>query len=195
MYNKQINRTKNSWFLLVPRYYNQQFLARYLGVSPHWSRMKLSLIAAVSENGVIGSGLDIPWSVKGEQSLFKAMTYNQWLIVGRKTFESMGKLPNRKYAVITRSEIKSEDSDVFYFSSIDNALSTLKNITDHAFVSGGGEIYKALINRAETLHISTVHSEIEGDVFFPNVPNGYHNVFEQRFKSNLDYTYRIWQKG
>jgi len=157
--------------------------------------MKLSLIAAVSENGVIGSGLDIPWSVKGEQLLFKAMTYNQWLIVGRKTFESMGKLPNRKYAVITRSEINSNDKDVFYFSSIDNALSTLKNITDHVFVSGGGEIYKALINRAETLHLSTIHNEIEGDVFFPEVPSGYHNVFEQRFSSNLDYTYRIWQKG
>ncbi|OIQ26532.1 trimethoprim-resistant dihydrofolate reductase DfrA [uncultured Vibrio sp.] len=157
--------------------------------------MKLSLIAAVSENGVIGSGLDIPWAVKGEQLLFKALTYNQWLIVGRKTFESMGKLPNRQYAVISRSELQSEDSDVLYFSSIDNALSTLKNITDHAFVSGGGEIYKALINRAETLHISTVHNDIKGDVFFPNVPDGYDNVFEQRFKSNLDYTYRIWKKG
>jgi dihydrofolate reductase (trimethoprim resistance protein) len=157
--------------------------------------MKLSLIAAVSENGVIGSGLDIPWSVKGEQLLFKAMTYNQWLIVGRKTFESMGKLPNRKYAVISRSEVKSDDKDVFYFSSIDSALSTLKNVTDHAFVSGGGEIYKALIHRAETLHISTVHNEIEGDVFFPQIPDGYHNVFEQNFSSNLDYTYRIWQKG
>jgi dihydrofolate reductase (trimethoprim resistance protein) len=157
--------------------------------------MKLSLIAAVSENGVIGSGLDIPWSVKGEQLLFKAMTYNQWLIVGRKTFESMGKLPNRKYAVISRSEIESDDKDVFYFSSIDNALSTLKNVTDHAFVSGGGEIYKALISSADTLHISTVHKEIDGDVFFPKIPIGYCKVFEQSFSSNLDYTYRIWQKG
>ncbi|MCV2402256.1 trimethoprim-resistant dihydrofolate reductase DfrA [Marinomonas sp. C2222] len=156
--------------------------------------MKLSLIAAVSENGIIGSGLDIPWSVKGEQYLFKAMTFNQWLIVGRKTFESMGKLPNRKYAVITRSEMKSDDKDVFYFSSIDNALSTLKNITNHVFVSGGGEIYKALIQRADTLHISTVHDEIEGDVFFPDIPEGFSNVFEQAFQSNLDYTYRIWQK-
>lgn len=156
--------------------------------------MKLSLIAAVSENGVIGSGLDIPWSVKGEQYLFKAMTFNQWLILGRKTFESMGKLPNRKYAVITRSEMKSDDKDVFYFSSIDNALSTLKNITNHVFVSGGGEIYKALIHRADTLHISTVHDEIEGDVFFPDIPEGFSNVFEQAFQSNLDYTYRIWQK-
>ena len=157
--------------------------------------MKLSLIVAVSENGVIGSGFDIPWSVKGEQLLFKAMTYNQWLIVGRKTFDSMGKLANRKYAVITRSEMNSDDKDVFYFSSINNALSTLKNVTDHAFVSGGGEIYKALINRAETLHISTVHTEIEGDVFFPKVPDGYHEVFRQYFSSNLDYTYRIWQRA
>ena len=95
------------------------YKAAHVGVvSPQWSRMKLSLIAAVSENGVIGSGLDIPWSVKGEQLLFKATTYNQWLIVGRKTFESMGKLPNRKYAVITRSELKSDDKDVFYFHQL-----------------------------------------------------------------------------
>jgi len=159
--------------------------------------MKLSLIAAVSEHGVIGSGQDIPWSVNGERLLFSAMTFNQWIIVGRKTFDTMGKLPDRKYAVITHSIINSEDSDVFYFSSIENALSTLKNVTDHVFVSGGGEIYKALINRAETLHISTIHTDtdIEGDVFFPAVPKYFHKVFEQRFSSNLDYTYRIWQKG
>ena len=53
-------------------------------------KLKISLISAVSENGVIGSGPDIPWSVKGEQLLFKALTYNQWLLVGRKTFDSMG---------------------------------------------------------------------------------------------------------
>ncbi len=63
--------------------------------------MKLSLMVAISKNGVIGNGPDIPWSAKGEQLLFKAITYNQWLLVGRKTFESMGALPNRKYAVVT----------------------------------------------------------------------------------------------
>ncbi|EQB6762499.1 dihydrofolate reductase, partial [Escherichia coli] len=54
--------------------------------------MKLSLMVAISKNGVIGNGPDIPWSAKGEQLLFKAITYNQWLLVGRKTFESMGAL-------------------------------------------------------------------------------------------------------
>ena len=156
--------------------------------------MKLSSIAAVSENRVIGSGMDIPWSVKGEQLLFKAMTYNKWLIVGRKTFESMGKLPNRKYAVITRSPIASNNEDVQYFSSIDDALLALEKITDHVFVSGGGEIYKAVIDRVDTLHISTIHKNIDGDVFFPDIPNGYHKVFEQSFSSNLNYTYCIWQK-
>ncbi|MHA2936769.1 trimethoprim-resistant dihydrofolate reductase DfrA [Vibrio sp. RC27] len=157
--------------------------------------MKLSLIAAVSENGVIGSGLDIPWSVKGEQSLFKAMTFNKWLIVGRKTFESMGKLPNRKYAVITRSPIVSTDEGVQYFSSIDDALMALAHVTDHVFVSGGGEIYQALIHQATTLHLSTIHKHIDGDVYFPEIPNDYHKVFEQSFNSNLDYTYHIWQKS
>ena len=157
--------------------------------------MKLSLIAAVSENGIIGSGLDIPWSVKGEQQLFKAMTFNQWLIVGRKTFASMGKLPNRKYAVITRSNITSDDDDVIYFTSIEDALSSLEKLTDHAFVSGGGEIYKALINQVETLHISTVCTEIEGDILFPTIPNAFQTVFEQRFNSNINYVYRILKRS
>jgi dihydrofolate reductase (trimethoprim resistance protein) len=157
--------------------------------------MKLSLISAVSENGIIGSGLDIPWSVKGEQQIFKAMTFNHWLIVGRKTFDSMGKLPNRKYAVITRSHLVSSDKDVLYFTSIDEALCSLAKLTDHAFVSGGGEIYQSLISKADTLHISTVHKEIEGDFYFPEIPEGYQKVFEQSFSSTIDYTYRIWKKS
>lgn len=157
--------------------------------------MKLSLIAAVSENGVIGSGLDIPWHVKGEQLLFKAMTYNQWLLIGRKTFDSMGKLPNRKYAVVTRAEITSNDPDVQYFTSIESALSHLSEFTEHVYVSGGGEIYKALIDRVDTVHLSVIHERITGDVFFPELPNHLHQVFEQYFSSNIDYTYRIWQRG
>lgn len=156
--------------------------------------MKLSLMAAVSENGIIGSGLDIPWSVKGEQLLFKAMTFNQWLIVGRKTFDSMGKLPNRKYAVITRSDIVSDDKDVLYFTSVESALSALAEITDHAFISGGGEIYKMLINKADTLHISVIREEIAGDIHFPSIPDSYQKVFEQHFESNINYSYQIWQK-
>lgn len=156
--------------------------------------MKLSLMAAVSKNNVIGSGLDIPWVAKGEQLLFKAMTYNQWLLIGRKTFESMGKLPNRKYAVISRRELTSDDPDVKYFNSIDSALAKLKELTDHVYVSGGGEIYKALITQVDTVHLSIIDQEVAGDVTFPNLPENIEKVFEQHFHSNIDYTYQIWQK-
>nr|WP_063844288.1 trimethoprim-resistant repeat-containing dihydrofolate reductase DfrA1 [Campylobacter jejuni]CAC19929.1 dihydrofolate reductase [Campylobacter jejuni] len=187
--------------------------------------MKLSLMVAISKNGVIGNGPDIPWSAKGEQLLFKAITYNQWLLVGRKTFESMGALPNRKYAVVTRSSFTSDNENVLIFPSIkdalpnrkyavvtrssftsDNenvlifpsikdALTNLKKITDHVIVSGGGEIYKSLIDQVDTLHISTIDIEPEGDVYFPEIPSNFRPVFTQDFASNINYSYQIWQKG
>lgn len=157
--------------------------------------MKLSLMAAISKNGVIGNGPDIPWSAKGEQLLFKAITYNQWLLVGRKTFESMGALPNRRYAVVTRSDFASINENVLVFPSIDVALNELEKITDHVIISGGGEIYKSLISMVDTLHISTIDVEPEGDVFFPKIPDSFKLVFSQEFESNINYCYQIWQLG
>ena len=157
--------------------------------------MKLSLMAAKSKNGIIGNGPDIPWSAKGEQLLFKAITYNQWLLVGRKTFESMGALPNRKYAVVTRSNFSTNDEGVMVFFSIQDALINLEEITDHVIVSGGGEIYKSLISKVDTLHISTVDIERDGDIVFPEIPDTFKLVFEQDFESNVNYCYQIWQKS
>ncbi|HID5493883.1 TPA: dihydrofolate reductase, partial [Klebsiella pneumoniae] len=119
--------------------------------------MKISLISAVSENGVIGSGPDIPWSAKGEQLIFKALTYNQWLLVGRKTFDSMGVLPNRKYAVVSKNGISGSNENVLVFPSIENALRELSKITDHVYISGGGQIYESLIEKADMIHLSTIH--------------------------------------
>ena len=129
--------------------------------------MNISLIAAKSENNVIGAGPDIPWRARGEQLLFKALTYNQWLLVGRKTFDSMGVLPDRKYAVLTHSKTIKESKHIRVFSSIDEALSDMSALTDHLMVAGGGKIYQHMIHRTDTLHLSTIHCEGEGDVFFP----------------------------
>ncbi len=156
--------------------------------------MKLSLIAAKSKNNVIGAGLDIPWQVKGEQLLFKAMTFNQWILVGRKTFESMGVLPNRRYAVISRSFDFSSRTDILLFPSIKDALAELPNHTDHVFVSGGGQIYQHLISQSDFLHISTIQRHVEGDVIFPEIPSVFEKCFRQKFKSNINYTYEIWRR-
>jgi dihydrofolate reductase (trimethoprim resistance protein) len=157
--------------------------------------MKLSLIVAKAENNVIGSDSEIPWNVKGEQLIFKALTYNHWLIVGRKTFESMGKLPNRKYAVISNTLEKSNDDDVLVFSSVDQAIKGLSEIFEHVFVAGGGQVYNELIDIVDIIHVSTIHCQIEGNVFFPQIPKSFNRVFEQKFHSNIDYTYQIWSKS
>jgi dihydrofolate reductase (trimethoprim resistance protein) len=151
-------------------------------------------MVAISKNGIIGNGSDIPWAVKGEQLLFKAMTYNQWLLVGRKTFQSMGVLPNRKYAVLSRSDFKPHHKPVLVYPSFDEALADLPNYTKHVIVSGGGEVYKSTIDVAGTLHISVIDQEVEGDIQFPRIPKEFHIVFEQEFESNINYTYQIWQK-
>nr|AQS26653.1 aminoglycoside adenyltransferase [Escherichia coli] len=151
-------------------------------------------MVAISKNGVIGNGPDIPWSAKGEQLLFKAITYNQWLLVGRKTFESMGALPNRKYAVVTRSSFTSDNENVRDLSSIKDALTNKEN-NGSCHVSGGGEIYKSLIDQVDTLHISTIDIEPEGDVYFREIPSNFRPVFTQDFASNINYSYQIWQKG
>ncbi len=156
--------------------------------------MKLSMMVATARNGVIGNGADIPWHAEGEQLLFKAMTFNQWILVGRKTFESMGVLPNRKYAVVSRSGSVVEQENVLVFVSIETALQRLEQITDHAIVSGGGQLYHSLISRVETLHLSIVDVEAEGDILFPDIPDSFRLVFEQAFTSNLNYRYQIWQR-
>ena len=157
--------------------------------------MKISLMVAISKNGIIGNGPDIPWTVKGEQLLFKAMTYNQWLLVGRKTFESMGVLNNRKYAVVTRSNFKPHNECVLVYPSIEKALEDLSTYTKHVIVSGGGEVYKSTIDLADTLHISVIDQDVEGDIQFPQIPKKFQLVFEQEFESNINYTYQIWKKG
>jgi dihydrofolate reductase (trimethoprim resistance protein) len=156
--------------------------------------MQLSLIAARSQNGVIGDGPKIPWRAKGEQLLFKALTYNQWLLVGRKTYESMGALPNRRYAVLTRAGGVEASKDVRVFSSVEAALEGMAATTDHLVVAGGGQIYQSTIGRATTLHLSEIHCTVEGDVVFPEVPADFSVAFSQEFRSNIDYTYRIWRR-
>jgi dihydrofolate reductase (trimethoprim resistance protein) len=157
--------------------------------------MQISLIGAKSDNGVIGDGSDIPWRAKGEQLLFKALTYNQWLLVGRKTFESMGVLPNRKYVVLTSSKALEESEYIRVFSSIDDALITMSNLTDHLIVAGGGQIYQSMIDKAHILHVSTIHCEVDGDIMFPEIPKAFAVVFTQEFQSNIDYTYQIWRRN
>ena len=133
--------------------------------------MKLSLVAAVSENGVIGSGGAIPWKLRDEQQALKALTVGHCLIMGRKTWESIGRpLPERTSIVITRQPGYAVAFDsVIVVSSFDAALAAAaEQDDDEAFVFGGEAIYELALPHADRLYLTCVHAELEGDAFFPD---------------------------
>lgn len=132
----------------------------------------IALIAAVAKNGVIGANNDLPWNLPEDLKRFRALTVGKTVIMGRKTFDSiftrLGKpLPNRTNVVITRqTDIKLPDG-VIVQSSIEDALRSHGG--SDIFVIGGGEIFRQTIELADTLYITHVHTEVEGDSHFPKI--------------------------
>jgi dihydrofolate reductase (trimethoprim resistance protein) len=155
--------------------------------------MHISFIVARSRNNVIGRGPEIPWRVEGEQLLFKALTFNQWVLVGRKTYETIAHLSNRKFAVLTRSVPSTTYTDnTYFFPSIETALEKLGSHTDRVIIAGGGSIFSSLIDKADSMHISTLNITVEGDIYFPDIPTGFEEVFYQDYASNINWRYSLY---
>lgn len=134
--------------------------------------MKKIIISAKSKNGVIGRGNELPWHSKEEFQHFKNTTFGSPIIMGRKTFESLGKpLKGRLHLVITRQHNFSPPFDeVLIFNTLSRAIDYCeKKLFEKIFIIGGGEIYKQAINIVDELIISIMNFEVEGDVYFPQI--------------------------
>ena len=137
--------------------------------------MKVSLIVAVSENGVIGKDNDLIWHLPKDMRFFKETTLNHHVIMGRKNFESIPHkyrpLPNRTNVIITRnSDYKAEGCLVV--NSVEEALEVAKQNGDtHPFIIGGGQIYKLALenNLVDKIYLTKVHHSFDGDTFFPEL--------------------------
>lgn len=135
------------------------------------------MIAAASENNVIGRGGKLPWHLKNDLRHFKERTTGHPVIMGRKTFESIGRpLPNRRNIVITRQNGWSALS-VATAHSLEEALSLVttegrRQTTDEIVIIGGGEIYRQALPLAHRIYLTRVHAVIDGDAFFPQLPVG-----------------------
>ena len=157
--------------------------------------VKTSIVVARSLNGVIGNGSKIPWKVKGEQSLFKQITMGGTLVMGRKTFESIGlPLPGRKTIIVSRNKNYSHDG-CEVCPSIESALRLGDKIKKPIFIAGGGEIYRLTLPIVETVHITTIQTEVTGEVYFPDFPNKDFELAEEReYTSNVNYFYQRYEK-
>lgn len=128
----------------------------------------VTLIAAASENNIIGKDNKLIWHLSDDLKHFKDLTKGHFVIMGRKTFESMPKaLPNRTNVIITRkTDYKAENAIVV--NSLEKALKVAEN-DNQPFIIGGGEIYKLSIDIADRVELTRVHTSIEGDTSFPEI--------------------------
>lgn len=125
--------------------------------------MKLIIIAALSRNRVIGKDGRLPWHISEDLQRFKRLTTGHTVLMGRKTYESLGKpLPLRRNVVLTSHTIP----DVETYPTLAQALQALEK-EEKVFVIGGGEIFAQLLDHADELHLTLIDKEVEGDTFFP----------------------------
>jgi dihydrofolate reductase len=122
--------------------------------------MSVSIIAALSDNNVIGRDNALPWHLSADLKRFKALTMGHTIVMGRKTFQSIGRvLPGRRTIVVTRGDFHADGVDVVH--TLQEAL------VDDAFICGGAEVYAAALPRAQRMYLTRVHADVDGDAFFP----------------------------
>jgi len=140
--------------------------------------MKLAIIVAAARNGVIGNNNQLPWHLPQDLKYFKSITLGKPVIMGRKTYESIGRpLPGRANIVVTRSGDYQADG-VVVVNSLEQALVAARKVLDssaasatEAMIIGGAEIYRSALLLVDRIYLTRVDVEVEGDAFFPALPD------------------------
>lgn len=141
----------------------------------------IKIIVATSKNKVIGNNNKLIWKLSSDLKRFKELTTGHPVVMGRKTYESIGRpLPNRRNIIITRNlEYRVDDCEIV--SSLDEALLLTKN---DCFIIGGGEIYKQSLEVADKIYLTLVHEELEGDTTFPELGKEWATIDTKYFESD-----------
>jgi dihydrofolate reductase len=129
--------------------------------------MRISIIAAVASNGVIGWRNALPWHLPADLRYFKRLTLGHHLIMGRKTFESVGKgLPGRTTIVVTRSK-RFSGKGIRCAASIEEAIDSVRK-DEEVFIAGGAQVYEQTLALADRMYLTRIHQEFQGDTYFPD---------------------------
>ena len=130
---------------------------------------KITIIVAKSANHVIGRNNELIWHLPNDLKRFKALTSGHPIIMGRKTYDSIGRpLPNRTNIVITRN-LDWKPEGIKIVNSLEKAIELAEKIDPEIFIIGGGNIYQQALDLADVLEVTEVHQDFEGDAFFPEI--------------------------
>lgn len=151
----------------------------------------LALIAAVSKNNVIGNKGVIPWKIKGEQKRFKELTTGKTVIMGKRSFEEIGKpLPNRKTIVISKTT-SYEDENCITLGSLAEAITYVRD--EEAYVAGGEQLYREALPLVDVMYLTRIELEVEGDTYFPHFKEEeFELVSEECFEGEIPYRYQTY---
>ena len=167
--------------------------------------MKIAMIWAMADNRVIGRDNKLPWHLPNDLKYFKRLTTGKPVIMGRKTYDSIGKpLPNRTNIIITRDQsFKAEGIKVVH--TLDAAIELaeaecLISGAEEVIVMGGAEIYKLALPAADRLYITFVHADVEGDAYFPEFElDAYTEIGREDFAADgpnpYNYSFCIFDKN
>jgi len=152
---------------------------------------QLTLIAAISENNIIGKDGKLPWHIPEDLKRFKELTWGKAVLMGRKTYESISKpLPKRTNIVLT-TNTEFFPQGVIVAKSLDEALEICRNY-EQTYVIGGQKVYQQTIDIADKLEITHVHKTIEGDAYFPKIDNSKWN--ETKRIDKTEYSFATYLK-
>lgn len=160
----------------------------------------ISLIAGIGKNYELGTKNALLWHMPNDMKHFRDTTRGHTVIMGQKTYESMGKpLPNRRNIVVTRNkDFQAEGVEISY--SLEDTIESFKDSPEEVFVIGGGEIYKQTIDKADRLYITHMNATFpEADAFFPEIiPIVWNEVSHEEHKADdnhaFDYTFSVYEK-
>jgi len=146
--------------------------------------MIVSIIAAMAENRVIGRGNEMPWEVPSELKRFKETTMGHPVIMGRKTFESIGHpLPGRKNVIITSQQDYSAAGSIIV-PDLQAALAACEG-ADEVFICGGDTVYREAMSLADRIYLTIIEEEFDGDSFFPEIPEDFVEVRRTRIEEDV----------
>ena len=168
-------------------------------------KTSIAIVVAAAENGVIGRDGELPWRLSADLAHFKQLTMGHALIMGRKTYESIGRpLPGRLSVVLTRDHAwRSEHPAVLTADSIESAIAAAAGAegwsAGRVFVIGGGEVYRAVLPVVDHIHLTRVHTELEGDVVFPKIDLSEWSLRDrERHSADNDneysYSFELWER-
>lgn len=166
--------------------------------------MRISIIAAVAENGVIGRNGKLPWHLSDDLRRFKRLTMGHTILMGRRTWESIGRpLPGRRTIVVSRQpqyRVGADADNIEIATSLDDALRIAAAAgDDEVFIVGGAELYRESLTRVDRLYLTRVHAAVEGDAYFPVVDWGKWRLVESGVhdandRNDYPYSFEVYER-